>query len=342
MTVAELANGVITCLSSDTKPTTYPTNTLCIQTDATTHAPTFFIWNGSAWLQQQIANADVASSAAIAFSKIGTNLILSESGLTAARTMTWPDATAKVVCEATTQTLSNKTIDAVSNTLLSIYQNPLVKRTGAVIPGQGASTNSIRPEGILFSVTAVGAGSLADGFDTTEGKTSVFTSTAAANVNAGITGSGSGSGVGRRLFGMRMITRGKINQHTASRYYFGFTSATTLPISDNPLATTDNGAIMGFRSTDVGNYQAFTCDGAGTVTATDLGVAIDANFHTFEINWTASGNVNFIVDGGTPTTVSATLPSTASNLFVNNVGQTTATATAVIYTSKGMWIAADK
>lgn len=45
MTVSYIGNGIILCLSSDTKPTTYPTNTIAIETNT----GNVYSWNGSSW-----------------------------------------------------------------------------------------------------------------------------------------------------------------------------------------------------------------------------------------------------------------------------------------------------
>lgn len=216
-------------------------------------------------------------------------------------------------------------------------------REGKFYPAGGGTTGALVSDlqGILKYHTPTGAGTNAVTFDTTEGMIAQFVTTATSGLNAGLVSPTTNSGIGRRLFGMRTIYRGKIDLATNSRFYIGFTSATALPVTDTPLATTDNGFIVGWNSADAG-YNTYSNDGATSVTKAVLtgSPAKDANFHTIEIIWPAAGSITVIFDG-TKTTVSSDLPATTANLFYNCVVQTT-TTTAKTHSIKGIWMRADK
>jgi hypothetical protein len=262
---------------------------------------------------------------------IGTNLSLSATGLTAVRTFTFPDLTDTLVALTATQTLTNKTVDAASNTLSNVMESPLVKRTGLFVPTISSTGNGT---GILQGVTGVGTGSSA--FDSGEGTfVQQYLSAASANVNCGIISGASAQPIARRSIAMRFVARFAIDSTTSSRVYFGLTSAGTLPISDTPLASTDDGVLVGFRSTDT-NWTTFRNDGSTGMSTTDLGVAKDAAFHTVEINWAANGNINIIFDGSS-SVLSAVLPRTSISLFYNLTGQTT-TTTQRTFKFRGAWV----
>jgi hypothetical protein len=238
-------------------------------------------------------------------------------------TFTFPVTSSDTITTiAATQTLTNKTIDAATNTLKSLLQDPILKRTGYLFPSNSAGIGVFG----VFRDHSVGASATATGtFDTTEGVVTQCASAASSGAVAGMVSATLGVGVGRRLFAGKIRIRCKVDATASSRFYFGVTSATALPISDTPLATTDSGVLIGWRSTDT-NFQVFNNDGSAAEVVTQVAgpIAIDANYHTFEINWTASGNVNIIIDS-TTTTVSSRLPATTTNLFYNAMVQTTTT-----------------
>jgi hypothetical protein len=217
---------------------------------------------------------------------------------------------------------------------LSVQDNVSSTR-GIMMP----SGNSQSLTGILSSHTATGAGSITTTYDTSEGVCTAYATTATGGLNAGLVSPSTGVGVGRRLFGMRALIRAKIDSTTSARYYFGFTSATALPISDTPLATTDHGILVGFRSTDT-NWSEIHNDGSAAAVVNSLGVAKDAVFHTIEIGWSAAGNGVVVLDG-TPSSITSRLPATTTNLFFNAVAQTT-TTTARTHTVHMVIIRGDK
>ncbi len=292
----------------------------------------YSVWSGSnkEYFKLDAAN-DIIKFHAPIF--IGDNYLLklNETGLTAEREFTFPDIAGKVAVVGGPD----------------IAQNPLNKRWGTVQPGYGTAAATVGVmDGLCqqFGVTAGGTNSV--GFDTTEGKTIAYQTANSSGVVAGLLSNAAGGGLGRRLFGGRMICRFKLDSTTSARFYFGLTSATSLPISDTPLASGDHGIIVGFSSADT-NYQIRHNDGA-TVTTDQLvgpGAAAVAKttstaFHTIEINWTASGNYNVIYDGTTHT-VSTDLPATTADLYPNLMVQTSA-AVQRTFTLRGLYIEADK
>jgi hypothetical protein len=264
---------------------------------------------------------------------------------TADNTFTFPVTTSDtIITAAAPQTISHKTIDSSLNTLVNVEQSPIVKRTGSYQPAAGTTAMTVGYlQGILSQHTPTGArSSNTNTFDIAEGVVINLVSAASSGVNAGLVSPTAGVGIGRRLFGCRAVIRWKIDSAISARMYFGFTSATTLPISDTPIANTDSGVIIGFRATD-SDFTVISNNGNGTATATSLGVTKDANFHTMEINWTPSGSVNVILDGARTTTISTVrdLPAPTANLFFNAVVQTTS-INARTTTIHGIWIECDK
>lgn len=235
----------------------------------------------------------------------------------------------------------NNTVTGMSEMAGSVLSN---KRWGQYQPASGTTAATVgRLEGILSQHTVTGAGTNTNTFDTTEGVLVNLATTTGVGENAGLVSPTGGVGVGRRLFGAKAKIRSKVDTVAGdvARFYFGFTSATALPISDAPLAVSDHGIIVGFNSTDT-TYQIYHNDGATSVTKTAItgSVSRDTAFHTIEISWTASGNITVTFDG-TAQTVSTDLPATTQNLFFNAVVQNV-TGAARTHTIKGVWVEADK
>ena len=164
---------------------------------------------------------------------------------------------------ATTDTMTGKTFDArgTGNVVSNIHVNPIVKRTGWAAPNSSGSTaaNIMNYYDMLSGHVGTGAGTNTVTFDTTEGQLANYVTTATGNLNAGIVSPTTGIGVGRRLFGMKMVTRSQISASATARVYFGVTSAATHPISDTPLANTDHGVIVGYSGAST-NWTAFHND----------------------------------------------------------------------------------
>jgi parallel beta-helix repeat protein len=237
-----------------------------------------------------------------------------------------------------TTTFSNKSLAADTNTLSGVFQDTLMRRVGYLYPGT-SGTSVMVFGGIITGGTVPATGTNSFTFDTTEGTVAVLASTTTINQNIGLISQATTSGITRRSVYTRARMRNKVDAvaSSVSRLYFGFTSASALPISDTPLATTDSGIIVGFSSTDT-TYQIYANDGATSVTKTTVtgSISKNTNFHTIEINWAASGNVNVIFDGVSQT-ISTDLPATTTALNFNAVVQN-ATAATRQNTVKGIWI----
>lgn len=223
--------------------------------------------------------------------------------------------------------------------------SPIIQRTGWWMPVSGttlATANTIG--GMLASHTLTGTGTVSNTFDSTDGILSNITSGAVSGNIAGLVSPTAGVGIGSRRFGGRIQTRAKVDTTTASKFLFGLTSLTTLPTAaaTQPMAAADHGVIVGFVETGTGstNWSIWHNDGTGSVTVDNVSgpIAKDANMHTIEINWTASGNVTVLFDAVTQT-ITTDLPAITSNLFFNEVIVTTA-AVAKTISTEGAWIEA--
>jgi hypothetical protein len=252
------------------------------------------------------------------------------------RTFTLPNISDVLDTQTSTNSLTNKTFDVGLQTLVSQeWTSPMIQRYGEMQALGGASTaaGSIALSGALFAHTTGTIGTISNAFDAVEGLTAVIPTTAVANVEAGFL-SPTGTGICRRAFYTRARSRAKASATTAIRRYLGFTSNSALPISDTPLGAGDSGILLGYRSTD-SVWNIFNNDGSGAeiVTPTTGTTSTDLLYHTCEINWTANGNVNVLIDGNAQTVISTRIPATGTSLFFNDVVQTTAAATA----NTGTW-----
>src|SRR6266487_4258489 len=162
------------------------------------------------------------------------------SAITADRNVTYPLLTAD-----DTYVFQN-----ASQAILAADNFPSVSKEGT-FEAHGQNDGTLT--GILASRSMVGAGSKTSVYDTTEGMTVAYATTAASGVNAGYVASATGVGMGRRLTNLRMKARSKMDSITTARFYMGFTSLATMLFNDTPLATGDSGCIIGFRTTDT-NY----------------------------------------------------------------------------------------
>jgi hypothetical protein len=274
---------------------------------------------------------------------IGSNVSLSQGSVVSATTYNFPVTTSPdtLVTNNDVATLTLKSIAADTNTLSGIWTSPIVQRYGDVQAGLGttAGSTTVLTGALNQTITPTAAGSFATAFDNTEGLCIAFATTASANINGGLVAITT-AGIGRRAFSVRVRSRAKVNTTGASiRRYFGFTSNGTLPITDTPLGAGDSGVLVGYRSTDA-VWNIFNNDGSGAeiVTATTGTTSTDSAFHTIEINWAANGNANVILDGNVQTAISTRLPAAATNLFFNDVVQTTASASANTLTLHGTQI----
>lgn len=291
----------------------------------------------------QAQNANVANTGITPF-PVGTNLVLSASGLTAPRTVTYPDVSGQADVISATQTLTNKTVDAGLNTLSQVWQSPMVVRYGEMQPVQTAATTASQGiSGALQQMTHIGSVSIVPAWDTVNGLFLAYTSGAAGNAEGGVRWSAGVSGnnafgVTRTNFATRMRALIKGSQTANTRFYFGFTSLTSaaaVPISDAPLGTTDLGVLLGFSfNVASGVWNTYNNDGSGAevIVATTGTTASDTNWHTLEINWANGGvgGINCIIDGHAQPAITTRIPATSTNLYPYCSGQSGGTASSIV------------
>lgn len=199
---------------------------------------------------------------------------------------------------------------------------PDIKRTFKILPN---GTNNVFFDGASNGNQST-VGTLTSGYDTTQGTVVTFSTTATANVNGGIISSTSGIGIGRTLTGIFLKSTQACASTASVRFYTGVTSNNTLPISDTPLGSTDSGILIGYRSTD-STWQIFNNDGTGAMIATQITgpISTDTNYHTVQISIPAGGATATVTLDSTSVVLSSRLPATTTNLFYDNVVQTTTT-----------------
>lgn len=234
------------------------------------------------------------------------------------------------------KTFTNMTLDFTGLALPGVVQDPSAKRWGAYQPlGAGTSNSTVGIlDGILESATPTGGGTASNSWDTTEGLLVSHTTSASSGTIAGLTPSTT-IGQFRRAKSASISSRFAASSTTSTRAYIGFSSASTLAVSDSPLGASDHGVIVGFN-TALSNFSCWRNDGVTSATTTDLAVAKDANFHTIQISWGDSGNITVSLDGAN-STISTDLPGTTTNLFAHFQIQT-ASATARTISTRGVWL----
>jgi hypothetical protein len=273
--------------------------------------------------------------------------IVGTSAITANRQATLPLLTADdtFVFANAIQTITNKTFNGVTvdfgGTLpIGTAGDPTALRWGTYQPlGAGTSNSTVGVlDGILGGHTGTGGGTASNAHDSTEGFIVSHTTAASSGTIAGIADPGGSPGIITRSKAVRLNIRWKASSTTTTRLYMGFSNLATLPVSDTVLGTADSGIIMGFN-TALSNFTIWGNDGSGTAGAYDTGIAKDANFHTMEISWAASGNVTAYLDGVLEATISsaADLPAVATDLHCHIQIQT-ASATGRTVSFKGVWL----
>ena len=249
----------------------------------------------------------------------GTNITVTDAGAGSTVTV---DIGTNVLTTSNTKTLTNKTIDAETNTMQNTIVMPSARKTGVTFPS--GSAGNITHQWLATSTTDVGT--ITNVWDSAEGVVAQCPTGTSSNSNGGQIQATSGMGCGRRSsFGdIRLKTRCGIDSTSNSRLYAGYSSNTTFPKSDTPLATTDSGVVVGFRTTDA-NFSVFRNDGGGSaMTVVSLGVAKDTAYHSIEIIYHGTSSVDVIFDGSL-TNYTTVLPSTSANQYYNVVAQNSTT-----------------
>ena len=115
----------------------------------------------------------------------------------------------------------------------------------------------------------------------------------------------------------------KLNSISSTRLYIGFTSATALPNTDTPLATTDSGVVFGYTSAD-SDFSVYYNDGLGGAMAeVETGVVKDATtYHTVSFQFGAS-DIVVVLDDGVDTktqTLTTQIPATTTDIKFSAIG----------------------
>jgi hypothetical protein len=164
---------------------------------------------------------------------------------------------------------------------------------------------------LLSGASFVGTPTVA-ALDTTDGLAGIFTSGASIGNQAGINRALLYT---TRQFNPYFAVRCKLDENAANiRFYFGFTAATAaIGNSDDPLNTLEG---IGFsKNVSSTNWLIDHNDSTGATVQEDTGVALDTNYHTFEI-WADDNASKFwwSLDGSTPTGITVAIPAQTTSL----------------------------
>jgi hypothetical protein len=270
--------------------------------------------------------------------QIGTELFLTQNGLSQPSTFAFPNVSSDtVVGQMAPQTLEFKTMDALLNTFAGIYQSPHIKRTGGfeVTPTITAGGTGYGQgfDGLLSPYKNTASSVSEPSWDNSYGLFERYTSAATSNSEAGIIWNTSTTAIGTVVTNQatRAIARVRLNQTVTQRLYFGWTSNTALPISDTVLGSSDQGVLIGYnQGTESGGtaqlWSVFNNDGTGTAVTQSLGIGnADTNWHLLQIYWIQGGTqISVQVDANNPVTLTTRIPQTGVGLYFACVGQTSA------------------
>ena len=211
-------------------------------------------------------------------------------------------ATNTIMIEHLATGTSVKYIDAKPAVLTQVTKNPFYRKYGWYQVGI-----TEQAAGILSGVDLTGTATFAS--DSFQGRTASKDTGITANSRAGINAAASGMvALTCRRLNPTIKAHIKFASTASARGYFGFSTATVIPGSDTPLASTDKGVLIGFRSTDT-NFQVFNNDGTAAEVVTSAGVAMNTNYHTFEIRGDDSTpKFTAYVDGTLVATLTTRIP----------------------------------
>lgn len=211
-------------------------------------------------------------------------------------------------------------------TQIQATKNPFYRKAGAVY---AATTTTTAKDGLYVDVIESGTKTL--GTDQWLGTYLNYNTGTTANSKAGLNGGTAVTMFTRTSYPYKR-THVKIPTVTSSRYYGGFASYTTLPVTDTPLGSADSGIIVGWNSTDT-NIRIYNNDGTGAAPASiDTGLAKPTSSWSYEIiSDDANGRFTVNVVTNTPATFSTNIttriPGSTTRLAVYDcVENTTTTA----------------
>lgn len=195
-------------------------------------------------------------------------------------TLTLPTSTDTLMGRATTDIITNKTIDAASNTLNNMPLHPDKK-----LFGQWMSLGGTQSTGVFQGNTAA-TGTPVTSNTAALGRYSTLTTAATSGSDGGLRVDDARGNVirakaPRGKFKFRHVTSGTAG---AFRLFAGWANTQALLTGDDPL-TSLHGVMVCARSTDT-NFQIAhnSAGGAGTTTFVDTGVSkTDGIAHTFEV-----------------------------------------------------------
>ena len=242
------------------------------------------------------------------------------------------------------QTLTLKTIDASSNTMLGFVQLPSARKWGAVMVGPDTASEGLgllsgfahRPAAPTFQVGA------------TNGINWRYNSSGTANTRTGITMGTTDSPAGATAFACRSfhsMVRAKtrvITGPAATRQYVGFSTQQLIPNTDTPLGANESGVLVGWRTSDTGTaIQVFRNSGTGaassTATVVSTGIVPTTGVTQFEVSFPnatdarvrvlSAGGGTVLYDSQTSGNFTTNIPASGTMMYPSAVYSTTSTNT---------------
>jgi hypothetical protein len=209
-----------------------------------------------------------------------------------------------LVCANTDQTLTNKTIDASSNTISGIVALPSARKWGAIMMGSGDLTGN-SGIGLLQGFSNLPANPVFQ-VGATNGINWRYNSGGSANTLTGIgMSTATGAAFATRAFHSAMRAKTRVLTGPATtRQYVGFSTRPRLPGSDTPIATDESAVLVGWRTSDTGTaIQVFRNSGFGgssTPSVVSTGVAPTTGVTQYEVSFPndTEARVRILSSGG--------------------------------------------